>query len=124
MIGHICTSYNFPNGTKKIWYSERFRNKHPESLPTFLEHVKGEPLDDKFYSEFTKYIENTPVEQHYKHGRLDYYLEAEHIIIEDERTIQQIGYYNEDLLKLIELFNFIKINPNNAIERITGKYDD
>lgn len=116
MIGHICTTYDFPDGTSKVWYSERFKDSHPESLEKMLERAQGKPLDQTFPSDFCVYMENIPFRQHYKHGRLDYYLEHDSISIEDERTIQQIS----DPKELIALLTFFSLNPETAIERLLG----
>ncbi len=118
MIGHISTTYIFPDGTEKIWYSDRFRKDHPESLKKHLEYVKGKPYDEKFPSEFCTYLEKIPYEQHYKHGRLNYFVRKDSISIEDEETIQQL----ENPEEIIELLKFISTEPKTAVERLlTGE---
>ncbi|MBI5064693.1 hypothetical protein HZA97_00525 [Candidatus Woesearchaeota archaeon] len=120
MIGHISTKYIFPDGTEKIWYSDRFRKDHKESLKKHLEYVKGKPYDKRFPSKFCTYLEDVPYEHHYKHGRLNYFLRNDSLSIEDEETIQQI----ENPEEIIELLKFISAEPKTAVERLVGKGDE
>ena len=116
MAGHISTTYNFPDGTSKVWYTDRFRSDHPESLEKALERVRGKPFDTAFHSDFCLYIEGVPVQQHYTHGRLDYYLGRDFLDIEDEKTIQKITAPQE----LVDLLTFFSANPKTVLERVLG----
>lgn len=118
MIGHISTKYIFPDGTEKIWYSDRFRKDHKASLDKHLEYVKGKPYDKQFPSKFCTYLDDVPYEQHYKHGRLNYFLRKDSLSIEDKETIQQV---NPE--ELIELLKFISAEPKTAVERLVGKWE-
>lgn len=113
--GHICKTYYFPDGTEKVWYTDRFRDRHPESLEKALERVQGKPFDATFPSDSCLYVENVPCRQHYNHGRLDYYLEQDSISIEDANTMQQSDRPQE----LVELLTFFSENPRTVLERIT-----
>ncbi len=117
--GHVSTKYFFPDGTKKIWYSQKFRGKFPvdsdtESLEDFLEHKRGKPLDAHFPSAFCEYIEGVPFLQHYQHGRLDYFLERESISLQDNLTNQKIP----NLYELLEVLAFYAAEPETAVKRL------
>lgn len=118
MAGHICTTYYFPDGASKVWYTDRFRDmdRKKESLEKALERVKKDSFDTTFPSDFCLYIEDVPFQQHYKHGRLDYYLEQDSVSIEDEKAIQKIT----DPRELVALLTFFSENPQTVLERIVG----
>ncbi|MEK6969865.1 MAG: hypothetical protein AABW48_05550 [Nanoarchaeota archaeon] len=112
--GHISTEYFFPDGTKKIWYAERFREQHPNSLENYLKHERGKSWDTRFPSAFCEYIENVPFLQHYQHGRLDYFLEHDVISLQDDKTIQEVRNPRE----LLEVLAFYAVNPETAARRL------
>ncbi len=119
--GHISTTYYFPDGTQKVWYGKRFREKHPESLENCLKYELGKPVDTHFPSAFCEYIEDVPVLQHYQHGRLDYFLEHKVISLQDDQTIKEVCNPRE----LLEVLAFYAANPETAMQRLVfGGFGD
>jgi len=111
MIGHIETRYFFPDKTE---YTHVI--KDPKSKA--LERIEGKSIDDKFSSEGCKYISEYPYEQHYKEGRLDYYLLKHELVLEDDKTIQVLEDKQPDIvLKFLKYVASFK-NPEHALLKL------
>ncbi|MBI4021681.1 MAG: hypothetical protein HY369_05550 [Candidatus Aenigmarchaeota archaeon] len=106
MGGHISTTYTYPDG--------RSVRRDAKGDPTKL--IRGRPFDTRFPSDGCTYIEGHPFEQHYRHGRHDYYLEKGSVMVEDERTIQDLeGEQPEAVLELLKFISSAK-TPREALE--------
>ncbi len=108
-IGHISTTYVLFDGTEKEYKAKN------QKCPKIIE---GKSIDSKFGSDGCKYILDHPYEQHYKHGRLDYYLQKFAVSVEDGKTIQELeGSQPEITLNFLKYVNSFK-KPEEALNEI------
>ncbi len=77
----------------------------------------GNSIDNRFSSNGCIYTFKRPFEQHYHHGRFDYYLYNETISIEDEKSIQNFSRQQADAV--LGILYFIAENPLNITDRLT-----
>ena len=108
MIGHLSTSYFFPDGSRKEY--------KPKNNP--MKMVDGPSLDDQFPSEGCKYIGEHPYEQHYRIGRFHVYLEQDSVTLEDDVTIQVFDETCHHISIVQKLLEFIAEKPETALDRL------
>ena len=107
--GHESTTYTYPDG-RSVNYKVRDPRK-PKG-------ISGKPFDTRFPSDGCGYFDDHPLQQHYKQGRFDFYLEKSTVTVEDDKHIEILEDKQPETV--LELLRFIARDSTINLSRLSS----